>query len=323
MEREATSTFWNRDVPIKPELLVCKRDLLVSLENVDLEGLMKYLVKNHVISQEMSKYFNNLDFKSLQQEVVAGFLVNELLRSIESKPSMVQCSLDELENEFSDTKHLGAAVRSCLYTENANLCNAMRINADSPKKKASTYTNIGQKQSLPDMSTDILTFKDIPFLTEVLCKCSHKWEELGVALQLQEHELAECRKASSNALSLHKVLNKRLNFSQAAGVEGTFTLKTLKNALGSNLVGMKSLAEKLGEEYKKQKRHTSEKPRLQSSLVDENSTVMACDGKATLLGLSGCDTAELYQWKKDADNLQNDASFFGVWDDVLLVKNAR
>ena len=57
-----------------------------------------------------------------------------------------------------------------------------------------------------ERSSDILTYKDMSYLTRVLCRCSHKWEELGIALQLLEHELAECRKASNNALSLHSLI---------------------------------------------------------------------------------------------------------------------
>ena len=46
---------------------------------------MNHLVKDRVASQEMRKYFHNLDYDRLEEEVVAaGFLVNELLRNIES-----------------------------------------------------------------------------------------------------------------------------------------------------------------------------------------------------------------------------------------------
>ena len=73
------------DFKIKLELLVYKKDLSVGLESVDLKKLMNHLVKDRVASQEMSKYFHNLDYDRLEEEVVAaGFLVNELLRSIES-----------------------------------------------------------------------------------------------------------------------------------------------------------------------------------------------------------------------------------------------
>ena len=319
---EASHNRWRSYYyPVKQELLVYKRDLLISLENVNLKELMRHLVKDHDVSQEVSKYFNNLDYDRLAHEVVAGFLVNELLRSIQSR-QMIQDSLNKFEKGVSGSEHFCAVLRSC-FAEIINVCGS---SVDSPNEITSNYTGIGQKRSFPDISTVILSFEDIPYLTEVLCKCSYKWKELGIALQLQEHELAECRE-HSNAMSLNRVLNKRLNFShQAAGVEGAFTLQTLKNALGSNLVGMKSLAESLEEsfkEHKKQAELISKKPRLQLPLGDENSTVVvACDdGKATLLGLPRCDEAQSYQWKKEAESLQNDSNYFGVSDDVLLIKS--
>ena len=321
---EASHNRWRSYYyPVKQELLVYKRDLFISLENVNLKELMRHLVKDHVVSQKVSKYFNNLDYDRMAHEVVAGFLVNELLRSIQSR-KMIQNSLNKLEKEVSGTEHLCAVLRSC-FSEITNVCGS---SVDSPNEITSSYTGIGQKRSFPDISTVILSFEDIPYLTEVLCKCSHKWEELGIALQLPEHELAECRELS-NTVSLNRVLNKRLNFShQAAGVRGAFTLQTLKNALGSNLVGMKSLAESLEEsfkEHKKQAELISKKPRLQLPLGDENSTVVvACDdGKATLLGIPVSNEAQSYQWKKEAESLHNDSNYFGVCDDVLLIKSAR
>ena len=306
------------DFKIKPELLFYKKDLFVGLESVDLKKLMNHLVKDSVVSLAMSKYFHNLDCDRLEQEVVAGFLVNELLRSIELG-RMVLPLVDELEKKISGTEHLCAVLRSCIPSS----MSASRVIASSLDGNfvTSTASSIDHERS-----SDILTYKDIPCLTEVLCKCSHKWEELGVALQLQEHELAECRKASSSVLSLHGILNIRLNLSsQAAGVGSAFTLKTLKNALGSDLVGMKSLAESLEEkfkEHKKQEKLISKNPRLQ--LLEKNRTVMeACDGKATILGLPRCDEAQSYQWKKEAESLHNDSNYFGVCDDVLLIKSVR
>ena len=318
MEKQYPRLGFSDDFPAKPNLSDYKKDLIICLKTVDLKGVVKHLVKGNVISYEVSEYFSNLDCDRLEQEVVAGFLVNELLRSIESG-QMVQRLVDKLENKFSGTEHLCAVLRSCI----ASSMSASRVIASSLDGNfmTSTASSIDHERS-----SDILTYKDIPCLTKVLCECSHKWEELGVALELPKHELAECRKASSNALSLHGVLNIRLNLSsQAASVGGAFTLKTLKNALGSNLVGMKSLAKSLEEkfkEHKKQEKLISKNPRLQ--LPEKNSTVMvACDGKATILGLPRYDEAQSYQWKKEAESLHNDSNYFGVCDDVLLIKHVR
>ena len=277
-----------------------KKDLMIVLETVDLKEVVKHLVKGNVISYEVSEYFNNFDYDRLKREVVAGFLVNEILRSIESRPAAVKRFLNELEKKDPVTEHLCAIIRNCL--------------AGSATKKASFTGSV-----MDNRPNDIFNYKDIPWLTEVMCNCSHKWEELGIALHLHDYELAECRKAPSNALSLHKVLSKRLSLHTST--DSAFTLQALKNALESHLVGMKSLVESLEEEYMKQKGQTSK--RLQSTLVDENNIVKVGDGKATLLGLPVSDEAQSYQWKKEAESLQNDSNYFGVCDDVLLIKSAR
>ena len=297
------------DFPAKPKLSDYKKDLMIVLEAVDLKGVVKHLVTGPVICNEVSEYFSNFDYGGLKREVVAGFLVNEILRSIESRPMAVKRFLDKLEKKDPVTERLCSVIRICL---------AGNVMDNSPIE---IYTGIGHKRSFPDMTTDILTDKDVPYLTEALCKSSHKWEELGIALHLPEHELAECRKASNNALSLHRVLSKRL--SQDTSTGSTLTLRALKNALESNVVGMKSLAERLENEYKKQKGQTLKKLKLQSSIIDENNVVKAGDGKATLLGLPRSDETQSYQWMKEAERLQNDSNYFGVCDDVLLIKSAR
>ena len=306
------------DFPAKPKLSDFKKELMIVLETVDLKGVVKHLVKGRVISNEVSKYFSNFDYDRLEREVVAGFLVNEILRSIKSRPGTVKVLLNKLEKKYSVTEHLCAIIRNYLAGSAAKKASFTGSVMDN--SPIEIYTGIGHKRSFPHMTTDILTDKDIPYLTEVLCKSSHKWEELGIALHLPEHELAECRKASNNALSLHRVLSKRL--SQDTSTGSALTLQTLKSALRSDLVGLKSLAESLEDEYKKQKGQTLKKPRPQSSLVDESNTVKADDGTAILLGFPRSDEAQSYQWKKEAERLQNDSNYFGVCDDVLLIKSA-
>ena len=306
--------IWDRtrDFPsnfrIKREsLVVYKKVLLDCVKGIDLKELMKHLVKSSIISQKMSKYLYNLDYDRLEHEVVAGFLVNELLRSIQS--GKVESLVDKLEKMYSDSKHLCDVVRRCLLcmsTESAIVGNDL----GSPIETASTYTGIDHKRSL-----DILTFKDIPYLIETLYKCSKKWEELGIALQLSGRELAECRMASSNALSLCMVLSKRL--SQHTNTKSVFTVQTLKYALRSDSVGMISLAESI-EETLKEMKMTS---RLQLQLV-ENSPVLASDGKPTLVGLPMFQETEPYQWKKNEKKLHNNSYYYGVCDDVLLIKSA-
>ena len=280
-------------------------------KGIDLKELMKHLVKGGVISQKMSKHLCNLDYDRLEQEAVAGFLVNELLRSIQS--GRMVSLVDKLEKSSTGIEHLCAVVRNCL----GSMAKSTIVGSGLDDGVEMASTGIDHEQ----FSCIILTHEDIPYLTEILCKCSQKWEELGVALHLPEHELAECRKASSNALSLHAVLSKRLNFSQDTDTRSVFTLQTLKFALGSDLVGMKTLAESL-EGTLKEKKMTHKEPRP-LLILDENSRVVAADGKATLLGLPRYEETESYQWKKEAENLQNDSNYFGVCDDVLLIRSAQ
>ena len=48
------------------------------------------------------------------------------------------------------------------------------------------------------MSNRVLVETDIPKLLETLVACSHKWEELGIALGLPSYVREQCRHDSFN-----------------------------------------------------------------------------------------------------------------------------
>ena len=47
----------------------------------------------------------------------------------------------------------------------------------------------------------------IPLLTEVLADCTHKWEEIGMALGLSKSIIEDSRHGTSNLIRLHNILN--------------------------------------------------------------------------------------------------------------------
>ena len=53
----------------------------------------------------------------------------------------------------------------------------------------------------------LLNESHIPFLMDVLVKANHKWEELGIAVDLPRHVISQC-KDDDNIKALYNILHK-------------------------------------------------------------------------------------------------------------------
>ena len=121
--------------------------------------------------------------------------------------------------------------------------------------------------------------------------------------------------------------------------DSTSTLKKLKHALSSNLVGAGRVGqdlEKKLKEAKKQsdsaKKHQPSKTANHSSFIDTNVTptisetsyhTEVADGKSTLFLVQASPRESVsYQWKKDGHPLPNSSTFSGVRDNILVVSHA-
>ena len=166
------------------------------------------------------------------------------------------------------------------------------------------------------LSDDIIPqYNHVPILSELLVDCSHKWEEMGIALRLRRSAIEECRKGVSNQVRLHNILT---------NYHGK--LDDIKKALESPLVQMPSLALNLKERLRDDiisKMSILRKPH--SSFISEPdsqpSRTTVCDGKSTLLSVQvppSCSAS--YQWKKDGMNLCDNLIYSGIDCEILLIR---
>ena len=124
-------------------------------------------------------------------------------------------------------------------------------------------------QSQTDLCESVfLSECDVPTLMEILVKVSNKWEEIGIALRLPDYIRSDC-KSRNNTLSLTNVLCEWIKLNHPPG---EITLKKLKLALESPLVGRASVAENMVERFTFYKRPLTTKN--QDSFLPEKKQLM-------------------------------------------------
>ena len=294
---------------LKPEY---KEELISSLQDSDLKKFSKELVKHGII---VSSEFAALDHDNLENHLMARYLVKKIYENLQ------EYEWDGFLNVLG------------LFESTVNL--SIRLVKDQPSSNSTTYPGtcsntslVGQKR--PRLYSDefILTKTHAPILTEFLISCSHKWEELGIALHLPEYIIEECRNASNNKLKLYKIIYKWIDGHYESAMP--VNLRYLQIALESPLVQMDSLAKDLYEKFSAID-HTKpliKKAHLLESSTDiehQNSDIsIVSDGKSTLLGVQIPQSVLVsYQWMKDGQPLCDDLNYSGVHTDILFITHAR
>ena len=164
----------------------------------------------------------------------------------------------------------------------------------------------------------IIQSSHIPVLTEVLADCTHKWEELGIALHLCGSIIEECRLGTSNSIRLYKILtswHQKVKHAQ---------LKIVKKALQSDLVGMNALADKLNEKFRGKYSEITSIDEVSVTKMDYQSReIEVSDGKSILLGVQiPHSESATYQWTKEGQHLSNNLIYSGVCIDILFIRKA-
>ena len=193
-----------------------------------------------------------------------------------------------------------------------NVCEEM--NTHLMEDAASVQTVASSRYSLHE--------KDIPRLVEIITD-HHKWEEIGVALNLPTSVIEDCRKGSSNVLKLRYVLLAWINSDGFDEVKPA-TVESLRVALAGNIVGLKRTAQNI-ETFEKPVTPSKQKPCMESELkvLYRSFNSIVSEGKSTLLEVRvNGNREESYRWSKDGQTLLEGRDFSGVSSNMLYINRA-
>ncbi len=173
-----------------------------------------------------------------------------------------------------------------------------------------------------DGDTNIVLEMHVNLLAEILQEVSHKWEEIGIALNLSKSNREECRNSYSNNLSLYNILLQWYNDHHHP------TLGALKKALKSEIVSENRVSEKFVKEFQDKSIAlipplTETAHQKKSSFTLKPNYYKVSDGKSTILeATSACNESEKYHWLKNGEPLCDDLKYSGVCQKFLLIKKA-
>ena len=277
-----------------------KEDLISALEGAN-EKFVNMLVKHQILSDSEYQDFCTLDHDRLNSRLQARYLLRLVCGNI-------LCDQHQTERKnyvFVTFTHVLA--QSDL---SANL--SLILQNELSKCGVSL---VGHQ----DVCDIVITLQDshIPLLTEVLADCSHKWEEIGIALHLSKSIIENSRLGTSNSIKLHNILNSWYQKVKNA------QLKIIKKALQSDLVGMNALADKLNEKFREKISEIKMDEVSITKIEYQSSEIEVSDGKSTLLGVQiPHSESATYQWMKEGQHLSNNLIYSGVCADMLFIRKA-
>ena len=278
-----------------------EKQLVTAMSSTDLLKLSNNLLKNVVISKEMRDTFASLDHDGLDSELRARYLLRHVLQRIE-------CGSVMYNNLVRALYGAGGCVRQVVWIISEEL--ARDSNTADPNVTMTLHSD------------------DVPILITCLIQCSHKWEELGIAVGLPTHARIECGNAPSNKIKLCNVLSNWLTAAYPHAKKPTLT--SLKMALASDLVEEGRLASNLEEIYREAVRsalgglpETTEQDSIYFQLTHQSSDTTVTDHKSALLEIHASPSESVsYQWMKDGRPLSECSDFSGTCTEILLINQA-
>ena len=271
-------------------------ELIDALSNADLLKLSLELSKNMVICEVVRKAFASLDHDRLEPKLRARYLLCQVLDKI-------QLGTTHYDNLIRALSSVGGHVKQIVQSLNEELTGSAN---------AARSTSVGDRQ---------LQEHHIPHLMkEILVKCCHKWEQLGIALCLPTHTWKGCKEFGNPEMSLFWVLTKWVKQHAKDA-----TVMNLTTALGSALVAEVTIAKEVEESCKNLFKTNSSplectKPIFK--IVHQSSDTIVTDHKSTLLEVQVPHESVSYEWMKDEQLLNESTDFTGTSTDMLFISLA-
>ncbi len=180
-------------------------------------------------------------------------------------------------------------------------------------------TGSDKEPAQADVSDRILTEQDISYLMNELASVAHKWENIGIALNVPIAKLEEISGETSLVKKLYKILNVWI-------VEGTLlkpvTLKKLKEILKGPIVELPAIADNLEllPSLKRPRLDTS--PTFHARILRQSLDTVVGYGKSTLLDVQvHSNKSVTFHWTKDGQPLSEGTSYQGTSSSILLVSH--
>ena len=211
---------------VKPQEVLKKHEeeIVSALQGIDIVDFSKKLLKESVFREWLKNKVSSLDINGLDCRVGVRYLIRLVYESVRSNDVAWHRFIHVLSSFGYDVEQNGIWLKHTNHPKHHSMRNKRFECGDF-----------------------ILQESDITKLTETIAPCSHKWEEIGIALRLPCNVVEECRSCSSNAIRLNKVLNSWKVYCHEHTVP--VLRRNLIDALAGPLVGYRDIAAKLEEEF--------------------------------------------------------------------------
>ena len=280
----------------------CEEKIIAAMKKKNVKSLCQDLYVRSLISKEIMDKFTSLDHDSLPLELMVRYLLQHVYDAV--KDNKLFYSFLNILSEV-DASVAGELNREVHRYELAEM------------EASQSDVSIGAKRSRASISDYKLCEQDVSLLTKFLAECSHRWEELGITLDVLPHQIEECRKGTSNQIRLYKIISQWIS-----NMENP-TISILKNALSCTLVAMHSKACQIEEHFLIEiKAVTSKKHCLeyeQQPIFRSGDTEVG-NGKSALLGFQVASANPVrYHWRKNGQPLSDNEVYSDTHSAILFI----
>ena len=277
------------------------------LKKRDLKCFCEDLYEKVIISKEIKDKFASLDHGRLKAEVMVRYLLQQVYDAVKDNKLVYNIFFDVLCE--LDRGVAGELRRELHYYE------LVDIVGESQTSQSDELVSVKRSRAHYDIGDYRFCEEDVPLLTELLNLRSDRVKHLGVSLYLRPSQFL---KDDSGTIALTNILQEWIRSSRE-----TCTLKRLKEALASELVGMNKLAHELEERFvHKSTAQVSKRQCLNRELhpIYHSSDTKVASGKSALLGFQVASTDPVYyQWFKNDLVLAESVVYSGTCSGILFI----
>ncbi len=293
-------------------------ELVDSLESADLKTLISESAEIGVLPQDVKKAFESLD--AVPRPLKLRYLLMHAYASLRDKPRLFERWLKVL------ARHASKQV----------LCNVRQSHTLLLSAHKTSYETLSLADAVPHHEECRFLERHVAALTELLASDSSSSYEIGLSLNLPKNVLREIKTLiliSGGMACLSEVLHQWIVGKHKHAKPPT--VESLKQTLGSKIVGLGRVAHELGDQLVSIAREKDELPPLPKrpcleappmEIVRQSRDTSVVEGKSTLLEVQveASDQTNIsyqisYQWQKDGLPFDDGEDFVGADKPILFL----